>query len=219
MAREARSVGRPPRLTVEAIIAAADRVLEAEGADKLSMRRLATELGSAPMALYHHVRDKDQLLLLVMEAHARQMPRPELPQDPRERLLETAVLLYELLSERSWIVEVLTGDDLIGPSALWVVDEMLGAAIEYGCTPERAVFVYRTIWFYIVGNLMIRVNSARRRARSGEPAYQYGVIAELSADTHPYLASVADRWSEFNTLDSYREGLSAVVDGLLPARP
>ena len=74
--------GRPPRLTVTAIVAAADRILAAEGPEKLSMRRLASELDSAPMALYHHVRDKDHLLLLILEQHAEQISRPELPTDP-----------------------------------------------------------------------------------------------------------------------------------------
>ncbi|MEV0674943.1 TetR/AcrR family transcriptional regulator [Actinosynnema sp. NPDC050436] len=215
----AKSVGRPPRLSLEAIIAAADRILEAEGSEKLSMRRLAREMDSAPMALYYHVRDKDELLLLVMEAHARRMPRPEFPDDPRERLVEAAVLLYGMLSERPWIVEVLTGDDLIGPSALWVVEVMVGAAVDYGHTPEEAVFVYRAVWFYIVGDLIIRVNSARRRARPGKLVYQDQVIADLEAGTHPRLAEVADRWAEITDRDTHRQGLTALVDGLLPRRP
>ncbi len=212
----AKGVGRPARLSLEAIIAAADHILQTEGSEKLSMRHLANELGSAPMALYYHVRDKDELLLLVMEAHARRMPRPEFPDDPRERLVEAAVLLYELLAERPWIVEVLTGDDLIAPSALWIVEVMIGAAVEYGHTPEQAVDVYRTIWYYIVGNLIIRVNGKRRRAQTGTPVYRDQVIADLQAGTHPNLALVAGRWAEITARDTHRQGLTALVDGLLP---
>ncbi|WP_063047434.1 TetR/AcrR family transcriptional regulator [Nocardia pseudovaccinii] len=218
-ARPAKRVGRPPRLSVEAIIAAADRILETEGPDKLSMRRLASELDSAPMALYYHVRDKDELLLLVLEAHAKHIPRPDLPDDPRERLTATALLLYELLAERAWIVEVLTADDLFAPAALWFVEMMIGAAVDHGCTPEQAVDVYRTIWYYIVGNLIIRVNSRRHLARTGNPIYRDRAIADLTTDTHPHLAAVADRWAELTTRDSHRQGLAALVDGLLPIRP
>ncbi|GAB2690156.1 TetR/AcrR family transcriptional regulator [Nocardia thraciensis] len=214
----AKSVGRPSRLSLEAIVAAADRILRAEGPDKLSMRRLATELGSAPMTLYYHVRDKDELLLLVLEAHARDIPRPDLPDNPRDRLVATAVLLYELLSERAWIIEVLTADDLFAPAALWFVEMMIGAAVDCGCTPEEAVDVYRTIWYYIVGNLMIRVNSGRRRARS-EPVYRDRAFADAATGTYPHLAGVADRWDELTTRPSHRLGLTAIVDGLLPSRP
>jgi AcrR family transcriptional regulator len=215
-APRAKSVGRPPRLSLEAIIAAADRILQAEGSGKLSMRHLANELDSAPMALYYHVRDKDELLLLVMETHAQRIPRPELPEDPRERLLAAALMLYELLAERPWIVEVLTGDDLIAPSALWIVEVMIGAAVEYGHTPEQAVYVYRTIWYYIVGNLIIRVNSKRRRSRPGTPIYRDKIIADLAAGTHPQIAAVAGPWAEITARDSHRQGLTAIVDGLLP---
>ncbi|WP_459958757.1 TetR/AcrR family transcriptional regulator [Nocardia sp. IFM 10818] len=211
-----KSAGRPPRLSLEAIIAAADRILAAEGPEKLSMRRLANELGSAPMAVYYHVRDKDELLLRVLEAHARSIPRPELPEDPRERLVTTAVLLYELLSERAWIVEVLTADDLFAPTALWFVENLIGAAVECGCTPEQAVDVYRTIWYYIVGNLLIRVNSGRRRAQAGKAIYRDQAIADLAPGAYPHIAAVADRWAELSTRDSHREGLAAIVDGMVP---
>ncbi|MFG1696032.1 TetR/AcrR family transcriptional regulator [Nonomuraea sp. NPDC049309] len=216
MAQErAKGAGRPPRLTLEAILEAADRILRSEGPDKLSMRRLAQELGSAPMTLYYHVRDKDELLLRVMEEQARSIPRPELPKDPRERLIAVAAMLYEQLSERLWIVEVLAGGDLIAPSALWFVEEMIDAAVEYGHPPERALFIYRSIWFYIVGDLMIRVKGARRR--SSIPSYEESVVAGLRAGTHPRLASLADRWIELNARDTHREGLTAIIDGLLRA--
>ncbi|WP_067536442.1 TetR/AcrR family transcriptional regulator [Nocardia crassostreae] len=211
-----KSAGRPPRLSLEAIIAAADRILAAEGPEKLSMRRLASELGSAPMALYYHVRDKDELLLRVLEAHAQTIPRPELPEDPRERLIATAVLLYELLSERAWIIEVLTADDLFAPAALWFVENMIGAAVECGCTPEEAVDVYRTLWYYIVGNLIIRVNSERRRAQTGKAVYRDRAIADLAPGAYPHIAAVADRCAELSTRASHRAGLTAIVDGMLP---
>jgi AcrR family transcriptional regulator len=211
-----RGVGRPPRLSLDAIIAAAARILQAEGLEKLSMRRLANELGTTPMALYHHVRDKDELLVHVLESQARTMPRPEFPADPRERLATASILLYELLAERPWIIEVLTGDDLIAPSALWIVEVMVAAAVDYGYSADEAVYVYRTIWFYIVGNLIVRVTSNRRRARTGT-VHQDEVVARLTTATHPRLAEVAGRWPELNARDTHRQALTAIVSGLLPA--
>jgi hypothetical protein len=52
------------------VVAAARTVIEQEGVDALSMRRVAEQLGSSPMALYRHVRDKDQLLVLLLDALA-----------------------------------------------------------------------------------------------------------------------------------------------------
>ncbi|MGC5053387.1 TetR/AcrR family transcriptional regulator [Micromonospora sp. DT48] len=211
-----RGVGRPPRLSLETIIETATRILQDEGLERLSMRRLAHELGSAPMALYHHVADKDELLARVMESQAQCIPRPDLPAEPRERLIAASVLLYDLLAERPWIVEVLTGDNLIGPSALWIVEEMLGAAADYGYSPDEAHHVYRTIWYYIVGNLIIRVTRSRRPART---AHQDEIVAQLTTATHPQLSRIADRWADLNARERHHEALVAIVDGLLPARP
>ncbi|MFI8323783.1 TetR/AcrR family transcriptional regulator [Streptomyces sp. NPDC085529] len=211
----AKTVGRPPHLSLDAIVAAAEHILETEGAEKLSMRRLADELDSAPMALYYHVRNKDELLLLLMEAQARRIERPELPEDPRERLIAVSIMLYELLADRLWIVQVVAGGDLIAPSALWFVEEMIGAIVDCGHTLEDAVYVYRTIWFTIVGDLIIRANGNQRRGRATGPTYEDQVVAGLVSGTHPRLAAVADRWAELNGRDTHREGLTAVVDGLL----
>jgi hypothetical protein len=57
-----RRAGRPARLSREMVVAAAEEVVRREGVDALTMRRVARELGSSTMALYRHVRDRDELL-------------------------------------------------------------------------------------------------------------------------------------------------------------
>src|SRR5438445_3591016 len=55
-------------LTREAIVARALEVGNAEGLQAVSLRRLAQELGVTPMALYRHVRDKQDLINAMTEA-------------------------------------------------------------------------------------------------------------------------------------------------------
>ena len=56
---------RRPRLSRTAIAQAAIAVADAEGFDAVSMRRIAVELGVGTMSLYHYVRTKDELLMVV----------------------------------------------------------------------------------------------------------------------------------------------------------
>jgi AcrR family transcriptional regulator len=51
----------------EEILDAAERIVEAEGADGLTMRRLADEVGMQAPSLYKHLRDKDELLASLQE--------------------------------------------------------------------------------------------------------------------------------------------------------
>lgn len=211
-------VGRPPRLSRDAIVAAADRVLRTDGADSLSMRRLAKELDSTPMALYHHVRDKDDLLLLLLESHAQQIPQWEFSDDPRERLLEAAFALYEGLADRPWIIEVLTSDPLIVPSAMGIVETLVAAAVTCGCSTEEAVDLYRTIWYYIMGDLIIRVNRDRRRSRLDASSSPEPGVDQLDPAQAPTLVAIGDQWNDLTTRDIHRKGLEAIVNGLLPQR-
>jgi len=60
--------GPRPQLDRERIVAAALRIVDAEGVPALSLRRLADDLGVTPMSLYWHVADKAELLELVGQA-------------------------------------------------------------------------------------------------------------------------------------------------------
>ncbi|MFD8498493.1 TetR/AcrR family transcriptional regulator [Amycolatopsis sp. NPDC059657] len=208
-------LGRPAKLSQEAIVAAAQLIVDEEGPGQLSMRRLAKELSSTPMALYHHVRDKDELLLLLLDAHAARFPRPEQPEEPRARFLTAAGLLYEVLVGCPWIVEVLASDDLMAVSALWIVEDILDSAIACGLSETDAVYAYRTIWYYTAGELLIRVTRNRRRALYDGPSHRDKAFAALDPEVYPRLTSMAANWSELTERDTHKRGLEDIVDGIL----
>ncbi|MFE7796311.1 TetR/AcrR family transcriptional regulator [Nocardia sp. NPDC057440] len=206
--------GRPPRISLPEILAAAHTVIDADGVEKLTMRRLATELACTPMALYHHVHDKEDLLRLLLNDYADQVVWPSLPDAPRERILVAAKAMHEVLAARSWIVEVLVSDDLFGVSALWINETIIDAAIASGLGPDRAVYAYRVIWHYTAGDLIVRAKSGRRAAEN-RPTYRESVFADLDPETLPRLAALGPRWVELTAVDTYDYGLRALVDGLL----
>ncbi|EFL23632.1 putative transcriptional regulator [Streptomyces himastatinicus ATCC 53653] len=220
--------GRPPRFSREEVVATARRIVDEDGVDRLTMRRLATEVGSTPMALYHHVRNKEELLLLLLDDHAaRTLRRPELPAHPRERIIVAAAAIHEALAACPWIVEVLTADDLMSASALWFVEQIVDGLVECGLTPERAVHGYRAVWYYTAGEIVVRATAARRRADADDAdadayadraTYRERVFADLDPDELPRLARIADDWAPLTAEDTYLDGLRALVDGLLVSR-
>lgn len=213
------ATGRPPRISQAEIVEAARRVVDAEGPAKLTMRRLAREIGCTPMALYHHVRDREELMLLLLDDYAARMPRPDPPADPRERIAVVATAIRDALAGLPWVAEVLTADDLLSVSALWYCEQIVDAAVEAGLTVERAVHAYRAIWYYTAGEIIIRASAGRRRTGSGRPTYRERVFAEVDPVRFPRLASVADRWAPLTAEDTYADGLRALIDGLLAAGP
>ncbi|ADD45956.1 TetR/AcrR family transcriptional regulator [Stackebrandtia nassauensis] len=206
--------GRPPRLSRAEIIAAAKRIVERDGVEKLTMRLLAREVGSAPMALYHHVRDKRELLLALLDDLAERVPRPELPDDPVERIIAATVAIHDGLLEFPWMVRILAEGDLLSPKALWFPEAVIDAGIRAGLSEGEAVHAYRSVWYFTVGELIVRTAA---RERVGVPTYQAEVFQELDPRRTPRLAAISDRWLSWQLADTFRPGLRAIVDGLLRA--
>src|SRR4051812_40067317 len=90
-----RRTGRPPVTSRAQILAAARQLIDRDGWETLTIRRLAAELGIGPTTLYHHVRDKEDLLLLLLDEYAGQIQHPDLPTDPRDRIVVAATALHD----------------------------------------------------------------------------------------------------------------------------
>jgi AcrR family transcriptional regulator len=214
--------GRPPRTSRSEILEAARLIIHRDGWQKLTVRRLAAELGLSPMTIYHHVEDRGDLLVQLVNDHVAGLPRAELPHDPRERIIAAGLALHDALAAEPWIAEVLTTDGFLsrlGEAAIWMVEAIVAGATEHGCTPEQSILLFRNVWYYTVGEILVRANTRSRRADAGalgdiftkpDPS-----ISDHDPALLPALASVADKWVTVSTEDTFADGLEAFVDGLL----
>jgi AcrR family transcriptional regulator len=209
--------GRPPRLSREAVTDAARAIVERDGIDALTMRRVARELGSSPMAIYRHVRDKDELLVLLLDRLAAELPRPSFSSDPRARLQQACRFMRDGLARYGWVVDVLAEGDLIAPAILWLLEEIVAAFMACGLSESQAADGYRAIWQFTVGDLIIR-RGVERTAALGRPPFVIGVLTGVDPEQLPALASVAPYWMPARGRDAYVIGLTALLDGLLSDR-
>jgi AcrR family transcriptional regulator len=200
------------------ILAAARRLIDRDGWEKLTVRRLAAELGIGPTTLYHHVRDKQDLLVLLLNEYTEQIERPELPGDPRERIVVAAATMHDTLAAWPWAAEILTADGfvgLLGEPALWMVEAIVAGAIDEGCTPAQAVSLFRSVWYYTVGEILVRAHSDRGRDDGRRPPYRDIDFGGFDAERLPRLAGIGDQWPALAARGTYLDGLRAFVDGLL----
>lgn len=210
--------GRPPVTSRAQILTAARELIDREGWERLTIRRLALQLGIGATTLYHHVRDKQELLLLLLDEYVSSIPRPDLPHDPLERIIVAATVLRDAGAAWPWAAEAFTSDGFVGMlshSAVWTVETIVTGAIDYGCTPAQAANVFRSIWYYTAGEILVRAHSARQRADAGQPPRPGGFFGNLDASQAPGLAAVGDRWPEISARDTYAHGLRVFVGALL----
>ncbi|HZF89925.1 TetR/AcrR family transcriptional regulator [Streptomyces sp.] len=209
-------VGRPPVTSRTQILNAARRLIDRDGWEKLTIRRLAAEIGIGATTLYHHVQDKEDLLFLLIQEYADQIPHPALPSEPRDRIIVAITAVHDALAAWPWAAEVLTADGFLvrlGDSALRLVETIVSGAIDHGCTPEQAVYVVRSLWYYTVGEILVRAHSAHRADDEQFDGQALGSI--LDASLVPRLASLSGQWSTLSSRDDYPRALPAFVDGLL----
>ncbi|MFI1190964.1 TetR/AcrR family transcriptional regulator [Streptomyces californicus] len=157
--------GQPPRLSRDAIVVAAQRVLDEEGAERLSMRRLARELSSTPMALYRHVLDKDELLMLLLDANIQRIDPSVRPEHPRDRLVSGVGALCDVLEGCPWGVEVAASDKFVSAALMRIVEAVVEALADCGVPPSDVVYAYRVIWAYLVGERVARGGSEPSEGR------------------------------------------------------
>lgn len=212
--------GRPPVTSREQILAAARRLIDSDGWERLTVRGLAAELGIGTTTLYHHVRDREDLLVQLIGEQVSQIPRPDLPGEPGERIAAAATAMHDGLAALPWAVEVLTVDGFmgrLGDAAVWLVEVIVASAVEAGCSHEQAVVLFRNLWYYTVGEILVRARSAagggidRQRLLAEEVAR----FDSRDAAATPTLAAIGDRWPEVAARDTFSSGVRAFVDGML----
>jgi AcrR family transcriptional regulator len=205
------SRGRPARFSRAGIVAAAEAVVRADGIGALSMRRVARELGSSPMALYRHVGGKDDLLRLLLDHIAGDLRRPASSDDPRRTVTRIATITHDWLVAHPWAIDVLP-PHLPGWSVAWIVDDMLAAFLAAGLSPAAAARAYEVIWHHLVGEL------ATSHSTHADAPTPHPPAAEALAQ-YPTLAALAPHTAVAQAHDQFLHGLAALLDGLLgPSR-
>jgi AcrR family transcriptional regulator len=158
-AREAsprRAKGDKPALSREAIVEAAIRIIDEEGFDAVSMRRVAQEFGTGAASLYAYVANKDELMDLIVDQMMAQTLMP--PREPaedvagwQEQLKDMVRAGYQVLASHRDISRAMFGRIPFGPNGLRNVEAMLGLLRARGLPDHIAAYAGDLLGQYIVG--------------------------------------------------------------------
>jgi len=205
-------MARPATIDREDVLDAALRLLDAEGAEALTMRRLASELGVSAMAAYRHVASRDELLMVLVDRLAARVVYPPRPPEPEGAILVLWSAIYDSLAEHPWVPEVLARRRMMAPSVLGAIEEIHAALLTAGLTIEAAVRAYRLMWNFTLGALLVRAG-----ASADAPSRQRQLRGAPDPERYPTLAAAAAQWTAAHDRDTYRQDLAALIDALLAA--
>jgi AcrR family transcriptional regulator len=189
--RPAARRGRRPALTTADITRAAVGVADAEGIGAVSMARVAAELGNATMALYRHVRSKDELLLLMADAAYEEPPADLGEGEWRQRLTAWAHGVLALLRRHPWFRDVPISGPPMGPGNLAWLDRGLAALDETPLDDGQRLDVLMGLLSLVHGHARLAVDLERGYAADpGAAGRGYGATlgSLLDPERFPALA-------------------------------
>jgi AcrR family transcriptional regulator len=211
-------------LTRAQIVEAALRIVQSEGIDAVSMRRIAGEFSTGPSSLYAHVANKDELLQLMFDEMCRLIPLPA--HDParwREQVKEVARASYQVMIEHNDLARAALGTIPTGPNTLRISEALLGLLLAGGVPPKVAAWLLDRLFLYIVADAYEYSiwRGEVKRADTSKDAF----IAELNsdfaehfqqlpADEFPNIRRHAAELVAGDPGERFEFGLDLLIDGL-----
>lgn len=207
-------------LSRERVLSTALRLVDDEGVDALSMRRLGRELGVEAMSLYSYVENKQDLVEGVVEQVFGEMPlvTPGAGDWP-DRLRQHASTFRDVLLRHPNAVVLVAGRPLVTDGTMAFVESALVELQAYGLDLPTADLVLSTIAAYVIGSVCEQTGEATRRA-AGYVAHADDEAAARFPNVMATTSGTTDRDTEFAFgLAVVLAGIRSLLEGELVVGP
>jgi len=224
MRPEHAATGRPAQRSRAEITAAAVTIADREGLDAVSMRRVATELGTGAASLYRYVDNREDLLDLMIDATGCEYVFAAPTGDWLADLLDIGDQARAIMRRHPWLPSLLITKSVLGPNGLVLLEHVLKALAAHPASLAaklEAFAILNTTTALFVQN-ELGGGSARQQRNAAYLNHalatgRYPRLAELLAPASPARVSPAEAAAE--PADRYRDILARILSGLLCSWP
>lgn len=214
------------RLSRDTVIERALTMADAEGIDAVTIRRLATDLGVTPMALYWHFEDKERLLDGVAELVLSQMTLP--PDDASrpwdERLRQVLDQLLGVLAAHPSVTDVVKTRIMQSEPGLELTERVLGLLRGAGFSAEQAAqqAVYALVFIVglVTGEPGAMPGEEDDDAREARLRRKWAALQALSPKRYPHILEAALPLTSCDDSQDWRAaGMDLLLDGMTRRAP
>jgi AcrR family transcriptional regulator len=214
-----KTVGRPPTLSVPAIVAAAIDVIDQAGVAGLSMRKVAEHLGTGVASLYAHVSGKDELLELVYDELVGQVPLEE--PDParwREQIHRMMRGLRDILAAHSDAALAGLGRIPTSPQTLAGAETLVATLRAGGLTDRVIALGFDQLNLYVSACAFEASLYTKDKADEAELMRYFAEVhsfyAAMPPDRFPVLTSIAPAMFDHGEEERFKFGLDVLIAGM-----
>ncbi len=195
-------------------------MIDQQGLESLTMRKLAQELGVDPMSLYRHFENKDALLDGVAELLWEEVELPGSDAGWEAHLRSISTALRDLAHAHPHAYALLLNRQVLPPAALRVCDVTLEQLQRAGFEQKRALEITCTVFSYAMGYAMVELSALRpdQSECSAEGMSDIGRLTQLMRrlprETPARLVEVACVLTNCDTDAQFTFGLDLMLRGL-----
>jgi AcrR family transcriptional regulator len=207
-------------LSQELVVDTAMGILDAEGLDALSMRRVALDLRTGPASLYAHVANKDELLELMIDRVVGELeiPAPD-PARWQEQIVESAVAAHGVWTEHPGIARAALANIPVGPNSLRYSEGILAILRAGGVPDQQAGWFIDRMSLYLLADAFEESLHRERGRATEEDAQEYfeqirAYFHSLPPDRFPVITSMVGALLAGGGDQRLRFGLELMVRGL-----
>jgi AcrR family transcriptional regulator len=198
------------------VLRGAVTVADAGGIAALTIRSLAAELGVKPMAVYHHVANKDEILDGIVDLVFSEIELPTVGGDWAEELTRRAHSARRVLRRHPWAVPLLESRTSPGPATLQHHDAVLGTLRAAGFSRALTAHAYALIDAYVYG-FAVQEASLPFEGPDGVGEVAGPIVELMSTGAYPHMVEMATEYyvrPGYDFSDEFGFGLDLVLDGL-----
>jgi TetR/AcrR family tetracycline transcriptional repressor len=184
-----------------------------EGADSLTMRRLADALGVLPNTLYTYFPDKAAILDAILDDVIGDVGAPGLTADWRRALGSLMSRYRRLLLSQPGLIQLTISRPMMGPKAIRLREDALTLLRRGGLTPTNAISAYFALFAYTTGFVIFEA-ARPAGARDSQQRSAAGRLYEtLPADEFPTTRALAKHLARRPGDAEFKRGLERLLDG------
>jgi AcrR family transcriptional regulator len=204
-------------LSLDLVVDKALELLERDGLEGMSLRKVAAALDTGPASLYVYVKDLQELETLVLDRALSRVKTGLGRQKPwRERLSSVLGAYFRVLFDSPGLAQLAMRTIAAGPNALRLVETLLETLDEAGVNAVTAAWAVDLLLLYVTA---IAAEQSQRDQRPDPMGTIASVIGEVSPTDHPRVHRAREALLSGEGQERFAWALDVLIEGFLRVPP
>lgn len=202
------------RFTVAEVRAHAIRIVDRDGLAGLSMRSLATALGTGPMTLYNYVKDREELEGLVAEAVLADVDLPPRSNDWLADVKSIATAIWLAVRQHPNAAPLVLTRRTVSAEGYPPAERLIESLSRAGLGDLDLLAAFRAVLSLVMGAAQVELAGPLPADRDGASADMAKRIGHLAGVSHPRMAELAVTSQRSTMAADFERGIDMLLAGI-----